>query len=340
MLLIDGAKYQEWIPEKEVEEFHPLVSEHFKDIFGDKSIIIDGNLLKSDAGIGSRPDWIVITFTGAPQWYIVEAELSSHQVYDHIVNQVGRFINGIKNNTTQRKIIDTVYNAIMEDKIHKVELEEYLGPNEIHKFISDLIPKTPILSIIIERKNPELDESLELLRYSPIKTIEFKTYRRIGAEAVHAHIFEPLFESQDNDFGKTILKPIDNTAGENETETVSYNEGYHLSKTNQIMKGIYFELKSELQKIKPDLKFNPTKYYISIVNNRSLAYIFVKKNKLNIVVMLPVSLLDQKIKLHAITHKTELTQKFYGGECAAIIIEDHSNLDEILTILKLAVSKN
>ena len=194
MLVVDGVKYKEWIPEKEVEEFQPIVKEHVQDIFGSKSKYIEASRLKSEAGMGSVPDGFVLVFGDSPQWHIVEVELSSHQLYDHIVNQVGRFINGIKNPATQKNIIDTIYQEITVSKISKVGVEEEIGSGEIHKFLSDLISQPPILTIIIEKKTPELEEAINLLKYSPIKIVEFRTFRREGAEAVHAHLFEPLYK--------------------------------------------------------------------------------------------------------------------------------------------------
>lgn len=195
MLLIDGAKYQEWIPEKEVEEFQPIVKEHVQDIFGKDAKYIEARRLKSEAGIGSVPDGFVIIFGDSPQWHIVEVELSSHQLYDHIVNQVGRFINGIKNPVTQKNIIDSIYQEITGSKISKVEVEEAIGSGEIHKFLTDLISLPPILTIIIEKKTQELEEAINLLKYSPIKIVEFQTFVRERAGlAVHAHLFEPLYK--------------------------------------------------------------------------------------------------------------------------------------------------
>ena len=193
MLIIDGAKYEAWIPEKEVEEFQPIVKEHVQDIFGNESKYIEARRLKSKAGIGSVPDGFVIIFGDSPQWHIVEVELSSHQLYDHIVNQVGRFINGIKNPVTQKNIIDTIYQEITGSKISKVEVEEAIGSGEIHKFLTDLISLPPILTIIIEKKTQELEEAINLLKYSPIKIVEFQTFRRVGAERVHTHLFEPIY---------------------------------------------------------------------------------------------------------------------------------------------------
>ncbi len=195
MLLIDGVKYELWTPKKEVEEFHPLVKEHYKEIFGKYSIFIEGNRLESEAGKGSVPDGFVVTLGEVQQWHIVEVELSTHQLYDHIVNQVGRFINGVKNTATQKKIIEAIYRHIQGNKQRKAEFEEAIGSGEIYKLLTDIISKSPILTIIIEKRTRELDEALDLLRYSPIKIVEFQTFTREGVGlAVHAHLFEPLFK--------------------------------------------------------------------------------------------------------------------------------------------------
>lgn len=153
MLLIDGIKYELWTPPSE-DEFERVVKEHTREIFGEQSIYLDlKQKLKSRSGIGSIPDGYVIILGDSPQWHIVEVELSSHQLYDHIVNQVGRFINGIKNPVTQKNIIDTIYQEITGSKISKVEVEEAIGSGEIHKFLTDLISLPPILTIIIEKKH-------------------------------------------------------------------------------------------------------------------------------------------------------------------------------------------
>ncbi len=193
MLIIDSVKYELWTPQKEVEEFHPHVKEHYREIFGANSLFIEGKRLESESGKGSVPDGFVLTLGEATQWHIVEMELSTHQLYDHIVNQVGRFINGVKNTVTQRKIIEAIYQQIQENKQRKAEFEEAIGSGEIYKLLSDLISKSPVLTIIIEKRTRELDEALDLLRYSPIKIVEFQTFVREGTGlAVHAHLFEPL----------------------------------------------------------------------------------------------------------------------------------------------------
>ena len=112
MLIIDGVKYELWTPQNE-DEFEQVVREHAQDIFGEQSIYLDRKQkLKSLSGIGSIPDGYVIVFGDSPEWHIVEVELSSHPLHDHIVSQVSKFINGINNPITQKGIIGAIYAEI------------------------------------------------------------------------------------------------------------------------------------------------------------------------------------------------------------------------------------
>jgi len=194
MLLIDGVRYEEWTPATE-DEFERVVKEHAKDIFGNQSIYLDlKQKLKSRSGIGSIPDGYVIIFGDQPEWHIVEIELSSHPLYEHIVPQVSRFINGIKNPSTQKDIVDALYQQVDSDEFLKLQLKKAIGTTETYKFLSDLLSKPPVVTIIIEKHTEQLDEAVGALAHPQIKIVEFQTFtrERVGL-AVHAHLFEPLF---------------------------------------------------------------------------------------------------------------------------------------------------
>lgn len=193
MLLIDSVKYELWTPLIE-DELEQMVMEHAQDIFGDNSIYFDKKQkLKSLAGVGSIPDGLVIVFGSVPQWHIVEVELSSHPLHDHIVAQVGRFISGISNPNIQRAIVNAMDKEIAKDDFIKLRLRKVIEPAEIYRFLTDLISKQPILTIIIEKDTEELREALNTLRYPQIKVVEFQTFNRAGVGLpVHAHLFEPL----------------------------------------------------------------------------------------------------------------------------------------------------
>jgi len=193
MLLIDGVKYELWTPPSE-DEFERIVIEHVQDIFGENSIYFDKKQkLRSLSGVGSIPDALVIMFGDTPQWHIVEVELSSHDPYQHVVPQVDRFSTAIDNPRTRNKIIDTLYDAVNNDELLKVKIRYAIGQGkDIHKFLADLITTLPTITIIIEKDTDQLEEALR--KYTQKKVIEFQTFRRVGAEAVHAHLFEPLYK--------------------------------------------------------------------------------------------------------------------------------------------------
>ena len=194
MLLIDGVKYELWTPPTE-DEFENMMKEHAQEIFGQQSIFIDRKQkLKSLSGIGSIPDGYVIIPGVISQWHIVEAELSSHPLDQHIVAQVSRFITGIKNPNTQRDIVRAIYDEITMDGYLKFKVEEAVKPTEIYKFLFDLISKPPILTIIIEKDTEGLREAISTLAHSDIKIVEFQTFVRESVGLiVHAHLFKPLF---------------------------------------------------------------------------------------------------------------------------------------------------
>jgi len=198
MLLIDGVKYKEWTPEGEnaEEELEQMVKEHAQDIFGENSIYLDKKQkLKSLAGVGSIPDGLVIMFGNVPEWHIVEVELSSHDPYGHIVPQVDRFLNGIDNRDTRNKIIEALYDAIYGDEFLKLKTRQAIGlDKDVHKFLSDLIARPPTITIVIEEYTSQLREALK--KYTQKTVVEFRTFVREGVGlAVHAHLFEPVFQA-------------------------------------------------------------------------------------------------------------------------------------------------
>jgi predicted transport protein len=196
MLLIDGVRYRLWTPKDEEKQFHPMIKEHFKEIFGSDSIYFDfRQALKTKSGIGSIPDAYVITLSKPCQWYVVENELAVHQVYQHIVPQVSKFMRGIENFSSKMEVIDAFFNEITRDKVKKAEVEKMVQPKEIHQFLFDLTVKPPKIAVIIDEITEEVKEAiLTLKKLGVTEVVEFKTYTRENAEGVHIHSFEPIFE--------------------------------------------------------------------------------------------------------------------------------------------------
>ncbi len=194
MLLIDGVRYLE-TPPKDEDELEQMVVEHAQEIFGENSIYLDiKHKMKTKYGAGSIPDGYVVVFGKIPQWHIVEIELSSHPLHEHIIKQIGKFILGIKNPNTRGEITNLIHDEIVKENALFTKAKRLIGVGEIHRYITDCISKPPILTIIIEKKTPELEEIAELLQVLPIRIVEFRTF--IGTKGDnskhYAHMFEPL----------------------------------------------------------------------------------------------------------------------------------------------------
>jgi len=143
------------------------------------------------------------------------------------------------------------------------------------------------------------------------------------------------------EFESIALGEISGLKAEEEgTGKIPRTEEYHLDGVDPQVKEVYQTIKSRLLEFKPSLRFNPQKYYISIVDRNNFAYIYIRKKKLMVTVMLPESVIRNVVKHYKVEPESESVQKFYGGECATITIEDKSNLDEVIDVLKIPVTKN
>ena len=193
MLIVDGIKYKLWIPKDEEKDFHPMVKKYSKEIFNEDSIYFDiKHKLTSKSGIAAIPDAYVITLSKPYEWYIVENELASHQVYNHIVPQVSKFVDSIEELETQRDIRDILNNMVEQDKDIKAFIEKKTGKDS-YRFLSELVSLSPKIALIIDEITPEVDKaSKSLKKLANTKIIEFKTFVRDDASNVYAHLFEPI----------------------------------------------------------------------------------------------------------------------------------------------------
>jgi len=167
------------------------VKDHYKEIFGEDSLYFDTkHVLKTVSGIGSIPDAYVINLSRA-ELYVVEIELASHPVYDHIVKQLTKFINGIENIDTRNQIIDMLYDEIDSDLVLRATVQKAIGSPDIYRFVSKLLSKPPRIVIIVDKKTPEIKEACRVLKYKT-DILEFQTFVREDAPNVKAHLFVPL----------------------------------------------------------------------------------------------------------------------------------------------------
>ncbi len=190
MLLIDGVKYELWTPPSE-DEFEQVVKEHAQEIFGEQSIYFYiKQKLESVSGIGSIPDGYAIVLAAKPYWYIVEIELSRHDVFGHIVPQVTKFTAGMKNPSSRQAVADAIYEEINRKEELRERVKSKVGL-EIYKSLMSLVSQPPKLAIVIDEETEELGETVEALKVET-DVIELRTFVNGGDKSRRAYLFEPL----------------------------------------------------------------------------------------------------------------------------------------------------
>ncbi len=194
ILLEDGIKYVPY-RYKDEGEFEQMVMEHRETIFGVDSVFFPKQRIKARSGIVTIPDGFILLINDK-KWYILEMELASHPLYEHIVVQVNKFNAAIKNSETRSKLIDAFYKEVTNNIEVRYKFEVNGITKESYKFLSDAVNKNPEVVVVIDERTKELDEVCESL---PFRTtvLKFETYCRekIGI-GVHVHSFDTL-----RDFG-------------------------------------------------------------------------------------------------------------------------------------------
>ncbi|MEM4292821.1 MAG: hypothetical protein QXJ27_01440 [Thermoplasmata archaeon] len=138
-------------------------------IFGEDILLLPKQKVRTEGGVESIPDALVL-FVKDSKWAIVEIELASHDLYDHILAQVEKFSPSSKRDMLIEKFYELgkLSNSLqgMEDK---------------HKFISDVLRKEPERIIIIDEISPKVEEFSS--KYGWI-VLEFKKYVNEKGERV------------------------------------------------------------------------------------------------------------------------------------------------------------
>ena len=198
ILLKDGIKYLPY-KYKDEDELERMVMEHSESIFGADSVFFSKQKIKTRSGIATIPDGFILLINDR-KWYILEMELASHPLYEHIVVQVSKFNTAIKNPKTRKKLIDVFYEEVKDNIRIKYKFERIT--KELYKFLSDAINKDPEVIVIIDERTKELDEVCEGLLFRTT-ILRFETYYReeIGV-GIHIHSFGTL---KDYEIKKRIL---------------------------------------------------------------------------------------------------------------------------------------
>lgn len=317
------------------EEFETFLIRNSQLLFGKESIFIDAKKkIASKTMGGAIPDGFVFNLADLenPEFYLVEVELCKHDFFRHIFPQITKFLSFFKNPKSQSELAEKIFDIICEDKALEKEFKNRIGRKEIFKFIKDTIENSRNILLVLDEMKEELPEIMSTYTDTWDKMVRVLVLKKYESQEGHIISLTP-------DFASIELPETPEEAEANVSEkTGRYSEEFHLEGVNDAVKESYQSLKQEILEYENKLIFNPTKYYVSIVDHASVAYIQVRKKKLNIVIMADETKVRQIVKGCKVNSLSESVQKFWGGKCCGVDVDNKSRIGEVVDAIKQAVA--
>lgn len=167
-------------------------------------------MIKTGDGTGTIPDGFAIDL-GAKKWYLVEAELLHHNVWNHIAPQISKQVIASLQAISKKTIEDLAVEQYQRDPITKEKFSDQ-GITEINvrKILSEILENEPSVGIPIDAVSGDLKEWARTLKYNVklwkiTKYVEFNTPENIVYEFPEE--FRPELDTEEE-------QDIDNSTGE------------------------------------------------------------------------------------------------------------------------------
>jgi hypothetical protein len=197
IILRDGHLYQPHVYRGE-PELQGYVEKNFESIFGSDSIWLPGGRIggkRTDRGAKGIPDGFVVQILRR-NWAIVEIELASHPLHDHITPQIGRFSVAWKRD--RKRLVDRLFRKCEDSKAIMEKFRSH-EVTDVYKFLADLIENKPDLVIVIDEYTDELEELKDIWKFDIHWSI-FRTYMDLESGSS-----SPIFEAD------ALYQPTDKT---------------------------------------------------------------------------------------------------------------------------------
>ena len=169
------------------EEIDTWLENNFRDFWPD-AIYIPGFLIKTLQGKGGKPDGFIFDPVNR-QWFVIENELIRHGVWNHIAEQLIRFVVAINNPESLNKVRDRLFEEIEgDDRKMKWALRVFeTKPLRLLKAIENFLEYPPKLLVFIDEVNSDMTQLVSAL------AIDVEVYRlmKIKDDKQRSSIFSP-----------------------------------------------------------------------------------------------------------------------------------------------------
>jgi len=336
-VFLNGLDFQQIIYDKE-NEFERLTVDNAETLFGSDTIYIDVKHRINGSSLGDTiPDGLLIDLSDLdnPELYLVEIELQNHDFFKHIFPQITKFFAFFRNSSSRQKLTEQIFSIFKATPPLREKLKELVGTREVYKFLKDMLENSQNILIIIDGPKPEFEEIMNTYTDTWGKMVKVQIVNHFRRDENDILTLEPPF--QNLQFGDAVSPPPGKESG----DVSQYTEEFHLEGCDANVKDIYEKLKRELLGLKKSLRFNPTKYYIGVVDNRNIAFIQTRKKKIRLTVLLIESEVRSILSSghnNVVAH-SESVQRYWAGNNpnCSVEIQDSAHWDEIRELLEKLV---
>jgi hypothetical protein len=121
--------------------------------------------IKTADGVGTIPDGFAIDIW-QKKWYLVEAELMHHSVWNHIAPQVTKQILASQQAITKRTLIDLAVQQYQTDNYTKEKFEDLnIAAINVRQVVGDILETDPIIGVPIDGVTNDLRDWARTLKY-------------------------------------------------------------------------------------------------------------------------------------------------------------------------------
>lgn len=241
LIVSDNNKFRPYIYKSEAE-LESIATKHTKEIFGEDTLYFDiKKKMTSIKGISGIPDGFTIDFKNN-KCYVVEIELSTHDIIRHISNQLIRFKVAMNNGITREELVNDLYNKLMQ---------EHPKSGILLADIQQIVNNRFGIVIIIDDVSEQLTEVINVLSQDGMEvlTIPFETY--VDSKNNYIHKFTTFTkEALEKESKKWTFK----------WTTVPVEE--HLERTGKDVQAIFSELSKQILSL-PNATEKPRKNWIT-----------------------------------------------------------------------------
>lgn len=239
VVILDDEVYSPYSYKRE-EELEKLAVEHSARLFGKNTHFFNvKRKIVSKSGIGSTPDGYLVDLA-SDKFFIIEVELSSHDIVHHVMNQLSRFKLAMGNSETRNDLAKFL--ARTARKGQKVSDTDYLAR---------IIEQGVGIFIIIDSVSEQLTEVVEHLAKdgTDVRAIPFETYANSRNQLLHKFTTFTK-EALEREAKKWTFK----------WTTVPVDE--HLDKTDGGLKSVFSTLSKQICSL-PNVKEKSRKNWIT-----------------------------------------------------------------------------